>query len=78
MKVKIYTTPTCAWCLRTKTYLKDHNIKFKEVDVASDKEAVEELVEKSGQMAVPVIEIDGEIIVGFDQGAIDKALKIKN
>ncbi|MBU0461742.1 MAG: glutathione S-transferase N-terminal domain-containing protein [Nanoarchaeota archaeon] len=75
-KVTVYSTPTCPWCIRAKMYLKEKGIKFTELDVAKDDKAREELIEKSGQMGVPVIDIDGKIIIGFDQEAIDKELGI--
>ena len=74
-KVTVYSTETCPWCKKVKAYLKENKVKFKEVDVTSDEKARNEMIEKSGQMGVPVIDIDGTIIVGFDQGKIDKALK---
>jgi glutaredoxin-like YruB-family protein len=76
MHVKIYTTPTCAYCKMTKEFLKEHNIEFDEIDVSSNKEAAKEMVEKSGQMGVPVIDVDGQIIVGFDKEALKKALNL--
>ncbi len=75
MKVKIYTTPTCVYCQMAKEYFMKKKIQFEEVDVSRDEGAAMEMVEKSGQMGVPVIEIDGKIIVGFDQEAIEKALR---
>ncbi len=75
-KVKIYTTPTCPYCNMAKHYLKDNKIEYEEKNVAADRAAAEEMIHKSGQMGVPVIEIDGKIIVGFDKEAIDKALKL--
>ena len=74
--VKIYSTPTCPWCKRTKEFLKEHNITFTDINVASDQKAAHEMVEKSGQMGVPVIDIEGKIIVGFDKEAISKELSI--
>lgn len=74
-KVKIYSTKTCPWCHKAKDFLKEKNIEFEDFDVSSDEKARNELVEKSGQMGVPVLDIDGTIIIGFDQGAIEKALK---
>lgn len=71
--VKVYSTPTCPWCIRTKQFLKDNNIIFEEMDVSSNQSAAEEMIRKSGQMGVPVLDIDGEIIVGFDKDRI-KAL----
>ena len=73
--VKIYSTPTCPWCKKAKAYFKENNIKFTDVDVSADEAAQKEMVEKSGQMGVPVIDIDGKILVGFDQGKIEEALK---
>ena len=72
--VKIYSTPTCPWCKKVKEYLSSKSIDFEDVDVASDEGARNEMVEKSGQMGVPVLDIDGKIIVGFDQEAINEAL----
>jgi glutaredoxin 3 len=73
-KVKIYTTPTCGWCMRTKDYLTDKGIKYKEVDVSRSRDEAIAMVEKSGQMGVPVLDIDGTVIIGFDKFAIDAAL----
>lgn len=74
--VTIYTTPTCSWCTATKDHLSAHGIAFDEVDVAADMQRAREMVEKSGQYGVPVIDIDGEIIVGFDRARIDSLLGI--
>jgi len=76
-RVKIYTTPTCPYCALAKRYLEKLNVEFEEVNVAEDREAAIEMIEKSGQMGVPVIEIDGQIIVGFNKEAIDRALGIR-
>lgn len=73
-KVKIYSTPTCPWCARAKQFLKENNIEFQDYDVSSDNNAAEEMVRISGQMGVPVLDIDGEIIVGFDKERIKQAL----
>ena len=75
-EVTIYSTPTCPWCHMAKEFLKEKKIAFKDVNVAADRKAAEEMVKKSGQMGVPVIDIDGKIIVGFDKNAIKEALKI--
>ena len=72
--VKIYSTPTCPWCIRTKQFLKDNNIIFEDVDVSSNQQATQEMIQKTGQMAVPVLDIEGEIIVGFDKERIKAAL----
>ncbi|HIH12216.1 TPA: glutaredoxin family protein [Candidatus Woesearchaeota archaeon] len=72
--VKIYTTPTCPWCVKTKEFLKGKKIKFSEYNVVDDAKARDEMLKKSGQMGVPVLDIDGKIIVGFDPAGIEKAL----
>jgi glutaredoxin 3 len=74
-KVKVYTTPTCVYCVTVKNFLKEKNIDFQEVDVSQDKEAADQMIEKTGQMGVPVIEIDQEVVVGFDR---DKIIKLLN
>ena len=74
MSVKIYTTKTCMWCKKTKGYLNEKNVEYETVDVGDDRKAANEMIVKSGQMSVPVIDINGTIIVGFDKDAIDKAL----
>ena len=73
-KVKVYSTSTCPWCHKTKEFLKEKNVKFDDIDVGADQKAANEMVEKSGQMGVPVTDIDGKIIVGFDKEALEKAL----
>jgi glutaredoxin 3 len=73
-RVIIFTTPTCSWCRRAKTYLRDRGVRFKEVDVSRDTRAASDLVRRTGQMGVPVIEIDGRPIVGFDQRQVDRLL----
>lgn len=76
-KVKIFLTPGCPYCFTLKEFLKEHNIKFKEVDVSQDEKAREEMIKKTGKMEVPVVEIDGQIVVGFDKKKICKLLNIK-
>lgn len=73
-KVLVFTTPTCSWCHRLKTYLGERRVSFREIDVSRDQRAAQDLVRRTGQMGVPVIEIDGRPIVGFDKTRIDKAL----
>ena len=75
--VKVYSTPVCPYCEMAKSFLKENNVKFEEIDVSKNKEAAIEMVEKSGQMSVPVITIDDEVIVGFDREKIKRALKIE-
>ena len=74
MSTKVYSTPTCPWCIRTKQYLKDNNIAFEDIDVSTNQQAAEEMIQKSGQMGVPVLDIDGKIIVGLDKEKIKQAL----
>lgn len=74
--VKIYSTPTCPYCRMAKDFLKQNNIEFTDIDVASNEAAAQEMINKSGQMGVPQLEIDGKIIVGFDKPAIKKALNL--
>ena len=73
-KVKVYSTTTCPFCIRAKQFLKDNNIAFEDVDVAGDQVAAEEMIKKSGQLGVPVIDIDGQIIVGFDKRTVTHLL----
>ena len=75
--VKIYSTPTCPWCIKTKEFFKANKVAFTDVDVSKNKKAAEEMVKKSGQMGVPVIEIDGKIIVGFNEGKLKSMLNLK-
>lgn len=75
--VKIYTTPACPWCKKTKEWMKEKKIKYTEYNVVENKKARERMIEKSGQMGVPVLEIGDKIIVGYDPKGIEKALKKK-
>ncbi len=75
-RVLVYSTQACPFCIRVKLFLKDNNISYEELDVSSNTALGEEMVKKSGQMGVPVLDIDGEIIVGFDKEKIKKALGI--
>jgi glutaredoxin-like YruB-family protein len=72
--VKVYSTPTCPYCIRTKQFLTENNIVFENIDVSNNHAAAEEMVSKSGQMGVPVLDIEGEIIVGYDKEKIKQAL----
>jgi len=76
--VKVFSTPTCPYCVTLKSFLKQHNIKFEDIDVSKDEKSQKEMIEKSGQMGVPVVDIDGQIVVGFDKEKICKILKIKD
>ena len=75
MTVKIYTTNHCPYCVMAKDFFKKSNVAYTEINVEEDESAAEEMIEKSGQMGGPVIDINGEIIVGFNKPAIEKALK---
>lgn len=75
MAVLLYSTPSCGYCRLAKNYLRENKIPFTEYNVASDSQKAEEMVRKSGQMGVPVLDINGHIIVGFDRMAIERALK---
>ena len=77
VKVLVYSTETCPYCKMVEGYLKDKGVKFEEINVTNDQEKAKEMVEKSGQMGVPVIDIDGEIIIGFNQPKIEETLKAK-
>ncbi len=74
-KIIVYSTPACPWCYALKDFLKEKKIKFEEIDVSKDQKKAEEMIRKSGQMAVPQIEINGKIIVGFDKESIEKELE---
>jgi len=74
--VKIYSTPTCPYCEMAKEYFKEHNINYEDYDVSNDENAQKEMLAKSHQMAVQVIDIDGTIIFGFNRAEIDKILKL--
>jgi glutaredoxin 3 len=76
--IKVYSTATCPWCHVAKNFFKEKGFEFEDIDVGKDKKAAEEMIEKSGQMGVPVIEIDGQIIVGFNEAKIREILKIKD
>jgi glutaredoxin-like YruB-family protein len=75
MAVTVYTTPSCTFCTKVKKYLKENRITFKEHNIQKDQRKAEEMVRKSGQMGVPVLDVHGKIIVGFDVSKIEKALK---
>ena len=72
----IYTTPTCGFCRMAKQYFQEHSVEYQEKDVAVDEEARHDMVHKSGQMGVPVIDIDGAIVVGFDQPKLAELLGV--
>ncbi|MCR4278383.1 MAG: glutaredoxin family protein [bacterium] len=77
MSVTVYSTATCPYCKLVKEYLNEEGVEFKNVDVGEDPEAANEMVKKSGQMGVPVVEVNGEIIVGWNKAELEEALKKK-
>ena len=76
-KVAIYTTPTCTYCKAAKELFKEHNVKYDEYDVAADIEKRKEMIDKSGQLGVPVITVDDDVMVGYDHDTLLEALGIK-
>lgn len=75
--INIYTTPTCVYCQMAKEFFKENNVSYQEHDVSSDAKAREEMINKSSQMGVPVIEVNDEIIIGFDKERLSELLGIK-
>ena len=78
MNVKVYSTPSCPYCKLVKDYLKEQHIPFTDIDVSANSALANEMVKISGQMGVPVIDIDGQIIVGWNKNALEEALKVKH
>lgn len=76
MDVKVYSTPTCIWCKRLKDYLDDKGVKYENIDVSKNRDNGMMLIQKTGQTAVPVLEANGEFIVGFQQDKIDELLNL--
>jgi len=74
-KVIVYSTTTCPFCVMVKDWLKDKGIAYEDYNVGTDQEKAKEMVDKSGQMGVPVIDVSGEIIIGFDKPKLESALK---
>ena len=77
-KVRVFSAPVCPYCVALKQFLKEHDVEFEEVDVSQDRNALEEMIRKSGQMGVPVVEINNQIVVGFDREKISKLLNLKD
>ena len=73
-KVTVYSTPTCPFCIRAKQFLKDNNIQYEDIDVSTDQVKAQEMISRSGQMGVPVIDVDGMIVIGFDKEKIKENL----
>lgn len=76
-KIRMFSTPMCPYCHTLKAFLDEKEFKFEDIDVSVDEKAREEMINKTGQMGVPVIEIDGEFIIGFDRTKIVQKLGIK-
>lgn len=76
--IKIYSTPTCPYCVTLKEFLKEKGFEFEDIDVSKDEKALQEMVDKTQQYGVPVIDIDGQVVVGFDKEKISQLLNIKN
>jgi glutaredoxin-like YruB-family protein len=74
-EITIYSTPSCHFCLLAKEWFKEKGVEFKDVDVSRDHDAAKEMIEKSGQMGVPVVEINGELIIGFRPDVFEGLLK---
>lgn len=75
MNVIVYSTPTCIFCKQAKAFLDEAHVTYEDVDVSADQQKAQEMIEKSSQMGVPVIDIDGEIIIGFDKKKLQELLK---
>ncbi|HEX9721844.1 MAG TPA: Uxx-star family glutaredoxin-like (seleno)protein [Candidatus Paceibacterota bacterium] len=75
--VTIYTTPTCVYCKAAKEFFQENNVQYQERDVSRDEEAREDMMQKSSQMGVPVIDVDGSIVIGFDKKRLSELLGIK-
>jgi glutaredoxin-like YruB-family protein len=77
-RVTIYSTPTCVYCKMAKDFFKENSVEYEEKNVGEDREALEEMIQKSGQTGVPVIDIDGKIIIGFNKEKITELLGVKS
>jgi len=76
-KIRIFSTPSCPYCVTLKEFLKEKGFEFEDIDVSQDKKALDEMVEKTNQMGVPVIDIGGQFVIGFDKEKISQLLNIK-
>lgn len=75
MAVTLYSTPSCSYCRLAKDWLRQHNVRFEEYNVAADHRRADEMVRKSGQMGVPVLDVNGRIILGFNVPELERALR---
>jgi glutaredoxin-like YruB-family protein len=77
-RIRVFSTPSCPYCITLKAFLDEKGFQYEDINVAEDEQAREEMIQKSGQMGVPVVEIDGQIIIGFDKERISQILGIKD
>jgi len=77
MMIKIYSTPACPFCQMAKNFFAEKRLEYEEIDVSINEKAADEMIQKTGQMGVPVIEIDGNIVIGFNRDEIEKLLTQK-
>ena len=77
MAITLYSTEFCPWCHKTREFFKAHKVRFKEIDVGNNVKAAQEMIRRSGQQGVPVVNINGEIVVGYDEDRLKRLLKIK-
>ena len=75
MKVKIYSTPYCSYCRMAKNFFAEKGIVFDEIDVSIDEAAAKEMIDRTGQMGVPVIEIESDVVVGFDRAVLENLIE---
>ena len=76
--IKVYSTPSCAYCVTLKNFLTEKGVEFEAIDVSEKETDLQEMIDKSGQMGVPVMDIDGQIVVGFNKNKIMELLNIKD
>jgi len=76
--IKVYSTPTCVYCKTLKEYIRNKGVSFEDIDISKNEKELQKMIKDSGQMGVPVVDIDGEIITGFDKAKIDKLLDTKS
>ncbi len=75
-EIKVYSTPTCPYCKMVKKFLQDNSISYQDLNVAEDRAALEDIINRSGQMGVPVIDIDGELVIGYNQVQLKEKLRL--
>ena len=75
-EIKVYSTPTCTYCQLAKQFFTENNVNYEEIDVSADNEKLQEMVELSGQMGVPVMKIGEQVVVGFDEGKVKELLNM--